>query len=76
MLSQMFQPGSGINTLGGKLSPAIMKRIEWLGDMNDRVTACLAAADFPGLLVLASQYAERGMLQTANRVMRLAEKGE
>ncbi len=44
--------------------------------MNDRVTACLAAANFQGLLVLASQYAERGMLQTANRVMRLAEKGE
>ncbi len=76
MLANMFQPGSGISIPTGKLSPAIMKRIEWLGTMNDRVVACLAAADFPGLLVLASQYAERGMLQTANRVMRLAEKGE
>ena len=64
----MFQQGSGVQFLGTRLSANISKRIEWLGKMNDRHTTCLANNDNLGLLELASEYEERGMTQTANKI--------
>lgn len=75
-LTTLYLPGSGITSLGGKLPDAIMRRIEWLGRMSDSVNVCVANNDWDGLLTLASQYSERGMLRTANHVMLLAKQSE
>ena len=64
----MFQTGSGVTFLDVKLKPAVSRRIEWLGLMNDRRIACLANNDMLGLLQLANEYEERGMLLTAKEI--------
>jgi hypothetical protein len=64
----MFQQGSGIQFFDMKLKPAVMKRIEWLGRMNDRHIALLANNDELGLQQLATEYEERGMTKMANGI--------
>jgi hypothetical protein len=64
----MFQQGSGIQFFDIKLKPAVMKRIEWIGRMNDRHIALLANNDELGLQQLANEYEERGMVNTANSI--------
>ncbi len=56
------------SVIRGKISPSIMARIEWLGQMNDRYKAALEAQDTAELLRLASEYSERGMVRTANEI--------
>ena len=56
------------SVIRGKISPSIMARIEWLGQMNDRYKAALEAQDVTELLRLASEYSERGMVRTANEI--------
>ena len=56
------------SVIRGKISPAIMARIEWLGQMNDRYKAALEAQDVTELLRLASEYSERGMTRTTTGI--------
>lgn len=65
---QATQTGEGVSFPDVKLKPAIARRIEWLGKMNDRYTILLANRDNHGLLVLASEYEEKGMMQTATKI--------
>lgn len=74
LANQLFQSGSGVAFYEAKIKPEVLRRIEWLGKMNDRVNICLANNDSLGLLELASQYAERGMMATANKIALLAEQ--
>ena len=62
-------PGSGLSA--AHLKPAVSRRIEWLGKMNDTVNKCFANNNNLGLLELANEYEEHGMIRTANH-LRLA----
>jgi hypothetical protein len=64
----MFERGSGVRFFDLKLNSAVSRRIEWLGKMNDRRILCLANNDMLGLLVLANEYEERGMVNTARQI--------
>ena len=56
-------------------SPALQKRIEELGKLNDRRLICAANKDVDGLRVIAAEYAGRKqpMLQTANVIYKQIE---
>ena len=64
----MFQKGSGVRLERTRIKPAIERRIEWLGRMNDRHLALVANKDAAGLLMLASEYEKRNMLATAKGI--------
>lgn len=53
----------------------IARVVEELGLLNDRVNACLAAADHGGLLAVAAEYAARNMPRKANDVLELVPTG-
>ena len=74
VLANLYQPGSGITSLGAKLPPAVAARIEWIGRMSDRLNECLANGDRAGLLELAAEYATHPyMITQARRIAMLAE---
>lgn len=56
------------------IKPCILKRIEALGEMNDRWRACRAAGDRGDLLTLAREYEAMKMPRMAKAVRREAEE--
>lgn len=56
-----------------KLKPCIMRRIEMLGEMNDRWQERLVAGDREQLLELAREYETKRMPRMAKKVRREAE---
>lgn len=66
--------GDGVGFEDAKLKPEIMRRIEWLGQMDDRRKKCLAARNWKGLLQVANEYKQRGMEETAAAVKREANE--
>jgi hypothetical protein len=76
MLAEPYQTGSGVFWAGFKMPPAIQRRIDWIGCMDDEVKKCLATNDSDGLRRLASEYAAHNMMQTATRIMLLVDNKE
>lgn len=70
-MSKNFEPQTGAGMGGYKLKPDQKRRIEWLGEMNDRYKELLANEDAPGLFALANDYetkASRPMCHTAHAI--------
>lgn len=66
MTMKIFTQGSGVIIDGWRASPAVAARIEALGKLNDRRMKCIESGDVEGLRILASEYAAKNMLRTAN----------
>lgn len=65
--------GQGVSFMPGEIKPAIMRRIEMIGKLNDRRLAYMAAGDGESLLRLADEYEEKKMPVMANIVRKEAE---
>jgi len=52
-----------------ELKPAVMRRIEWLGQMNDRRHLYRSERNYAALLELAQEYEDHFMINTA-RIIR------
>lgn len=61
-------PGSGVVIAGWRASPEVAARIEWLGKMNEKRVECVENRDIEGLRRVASEYAARNMIRTANNI--------
>lgn len=66
------ESGDGVGFEDTKLKPAIMRRIEELGKLNDRRVAYRAAGDGESLLKLADEYDAKRMPVMAESVRKEA----
>ena len=56
-----------------KIKPTVLKRIEELGQMDDRHKMYLAQGNVQALIELAIEYETRGMTSTARKIREEAE---
>jgi len=66
--------GNGSPTRLGKARPEIRKRIEILGQLDDRHSILLTAGNRPALLALAKEYQAMGMITMAAGIRAEAEE--
>ena len=54
MNTRAAQAGEGVSFVEAVLPPATRRRIEWLGQIDDRCKVCLADRGWEGLRIVAS----------------------
>lgn len=72
MVYEKTLEGGGVSFMPGEIQPAIRRRIEMLGKMNDRRLGYVAAGDWESLLELAAEYEAKKMPRMAAEIRKEA----